>query len=102
MAQKDTQGGVLERTRFTVKTPRRYKVIFMNDDFTPMDFVVMVLTTVFHKTVPEAEALMLTVHNKGKAMVGVYTLDEATTRTNRATMMARNEGYPLRVKCEPE
>ena len=92
----------MERTKLNIKTPRKYKVILVNDDFTPMDFVVMILTTVFHKSVAEAEALMLAVHHKGKAVVGTYSLDEATTRANRVTQMARSEGYPLRVKCEPE
>ncbi|MBQ0069567.1 MAG: ATP-dependent Clp protease adaptor ClpS [Bacteroidales bacterium] len=102
MAQKDSQGGIMERTRLNIKVPRKYKVILVNDDFTPMDFVVMILTVVFHKTEPEAEALMLAVHNKGKAVVGLYTFDEATSRAVRATRMARNEGFPMRVKCEPE
>jgi len=85
-----------------VKTPRKYKVILMNDDFTPMDFVVMILTLVFRKSEAEAEAIMLEVHHKGQAIAGVYTLDEALTRSNRAMQWARDEGYPLRAKCEPE
>ena len=99
---KGTQGGVRELIKLKVKEPRRFKVIFINDDFTPMDFVVMVLTQVFHKSGVEAEAIMLTVHEQGQGIVGVYTLDEAKTRSNQAMQMARAEGYPLRVKCEPE
>lgn len=100
--EKGTQGGIKELIKLKVKEPRKYKVIFINDDFTPMDFVVMVLTQVFRKSEVEAEAIMLAVHEKGQGMVGVYTLDEAMTRSNQTMQMARAEGYPLRVKCEPE
>lgn len=100
--EKGTQGGVRELIKLKVKEPRRYKVIFINDDFTPMDFVVMVLTHVFHKSVVEAETIMLAVHEQGQGVVGVYSLDEALTRSNQTMQMARAEGYPLRVNCEPE
>lgn len=102
MAQKDTQSGIKERTRLHVKTPRKYKAILINDDFTPMDFVVTILTQVFKKSEPEAVKIMLDVHHKGTGVAGVYTLDEALTRTNRAMQWARDEGFPMRMKCEPE
>lgn len=102
MANKETQGGVRERTGLRIKTPRRYKVILLNDDFTPMDFVVMVLTVVFGKNKAEAEAIMLQVHHSGQGIAGVYTLDEAMTRCNKAMVMARDEGHPMRVRYEPE
>lgn len=102
MAQKENQGGVKERTDLRVKTPRKYKVILLNDDITPMDFVVDVIHIIFKKKISDAKALMLAVHRQGQAVVGLYTLDEALTLSNQAMQWARDEGYPLRAKCEPE
>ena len=78
------------------------KVIIHNDDFTTMEFVVNVLTTVFYKSHPEAETLMLAVHKAGSAVVGIYSYDIAKSKINKATTMARNEGYPLRLTLAPE
>ncbi len=102
MAQKDTQGGVAERTRLRVKSPRMYKVILLNDDFTPMDFVVAILTGIFKLDNAHANAVMLQVHHQGKGIAGVYTLDKALTLSNLAMQQARDNGYPLRLKCDPE
>lgn len=85
-----------------MREPRRYKVTIYNDDFTTMEFVVLVLTTIFHKTEAEAEALMLQVHRTGKSIVGIYSYDIALSKVNKATRMARSEGFPLRLTCEPE
>jgi ATP-dependent Clp protease adaptor protein ClpS len=85
-----------------LREPRRYKVIIHNDDFTTMDFVVMVLMTVFHKSQAEAEQLMLQVHHSDQAVVGIYSYDVAQSKIQRATMMAREEGFPLRLTCQPE
>ena len=79
-----------------------YKVIIYNDDFTTMEFVVHVLNTVFYKSQPEAEALMLDVHERGSAVVGVYSYDIATSRVRKATIMAREQNFPLRLECKPE
>ena len=85
-----------------LREPRRFKVWLINDDFTTMQFVVELLRTVFHKTEQEAEALMLTVHNKGRAVVGIYSYDTAKTKTQIATNMAMEQGFPLRLTYEPE
>lgn len=100
MAQE--QSSVRERQRTDLREPRRYKVIIHNDDFTTMDFVVMVLMTVFHKSQAEAEQLMLQVHHSNQAVVGIYSYDVAQSKIQRATMMAREEGFPLRLTCQPE
>lgn len=96
------QSSVRERQRTDLREPRRYKVIIHNDDFTTMDFVVMVLMTVFHKSQAEAEQLMLQVHHSNQAVVGIYSYDVAQSKIQRATMMAREEGFPLRLTCQPE
>ena len=96
------QTSVRSRTNTSLREPRRYKVIIYNDDFTTMEFVVHVLQSVFFKTADEAEALMLNVHKKGSATVGVYSYDIATSKVRKATMMAREENFPLRLECKPE
>lgn len=85
-----------------MQEPRRYKVIIHNDDFTTMEFVVMILEQVFFLDAAKAEALMLQVHHSNKAVVGIYTYDIAVSKARKATKMARNEGYPLRLTVEPE
>ncbi|MBQ9645643.1 MAG: ATP-dependent Clp protease adaptor ClpS [Prevotella sp.] len=96
------QSNIRERQRIGINEPRRYKVLFHNDDFTTMDFVVKVLTEVFFKSGEEAEALMLQIHHSGKAVVGIYTYDIAVSKTGKATQMARTAGFPLRVTYESE
>lgn len=93
---------VRDRTDIHLRRPRRYKVIIYNDDVTTMDFVVDVLVTVFRKDEAEAERIMLSIHHNGSAVVGVYSYDVATTKVARATAMAREEGFPLRLECQPE
>ena len=81
-----------------VKDPDLYDVILLNDDFTTMDFVVDLLRFVFYKSVAEAEAIMLAVHHHGEGVAGTYTLDIAQSKVQKAMVMARNEGFPLRLK----
>ena len=96
------QSSIKERQRTDLREPRRYKVIIYNDDFTTMEFVVKILKQVFYKSEAEAEALMLQVHHSDKAVVGIYSYDVATSKVNKATNMARKEGFPLRLTVEPE
>lgn len=96
------QSAVKERQRTDLKEPRRYKVIIYNDDFTTMDFVVMVLCNVFFKSRSEAEQLMLLVHKAGKATVGIYTYDIAVSKVAKARNMAKEQGFPLRLIYQPE
>ena len=100
MAKEHTS--IRERQRIDLREPRRYKVTIYNDDFTTMEFVVMVLIQVFFKSETEAETLMLQVHHSDKAVVGIYSYDVATSKVRKATNMARDAGYPLRLTVEPE
>ena len=93
MAKEQTS--IRERQRTDLREPRRYKVTIYNDDFTTMEFVVMILTQVFFKTEAEAEALMLQVHHSDKAVVGIYSYDVATSKQQREA------GFPLRLTVEP-
>ena len=99
MAKEQSQ--LRERQKINLKEPRRYKVIIYNDDFTTMEFVVLVLVQIFLKSQEEAEALMLQVHHSDKAVVGVYSYDVAVSKARKATNMAREQGYPLRLSVEP-
>lgn len=96
------QTAVRDRTNTDLREPRRYKVIMYNDDFTTMEFVVHVLKAVFFKSADEAEAIMLTIHKSGSAVVGIYSYDVAISKVRKATMMARDENFPLRLECKPE
>ena len=93
---------IKERTRSSLREPGKYAVIFHNDDFTPMDFVVMLLISIFYKSYEEADQLMMKVHREGQAMVGVYSYDIAVTKAQRAVDLARVNGYPLRVSVKSQ
>jgi ATP-dependent Clp protease adaptor protein ClpS len=82
--------------------PRRYKVIFHNDDYTTMEYVVHVLRRFFHKSETEALHIMLTVHKKGRAVAGVYPRDVAETKIAEVMRDARERGHPLLLTAEPE
>ena len=105
------ESSIRERQRTDLREPRRYKVIIYNDDFTTMEFVVMILIRLFHKSESEAEQLMMQVHHEqlmmqvhhsGQGVVGIYTYDVAQSKVQLATAMAREEGFPLRLGCVPE
>lgn len=91
------QSNIRDRSKTDIRKPKRYTVYIHNDDFTTMDFVVMVLITVFYKSEPEAMSLMLQVHHSDKAPVGTYTYDIAMTKICKVHDMARAEGFPLRL-----
>ncbi|MCR4780675.1 MAG: ATP-dependent Clp protease adaptor ClpS [Ruminiclostridium sp.] len=95
-----TQSSVKERTTDKVKEPEQYNVIMLNDDFTTMEFVVEVLTDIFRKDPVTAEALMMRVHQEGKAVVGKYPYDIAVTRVKKALGRAREQGFPFRMTVE--
>lgn len=83
-----------------VKKPPMYRVIMLNDDFTPMDFVVDVLCRFFQKSVAEATQLMLQVHYQGKAVCGVYPKDIAESKVQRVLIFSRSHGHPLQCTLE--
>ena len=96
------QSSIKEMSHTDLREPKRYKVTIFNDDFTSMEFVVKILMEVFFKNKVEAEALMLQVHHSDKAVVGIYSYDIAVSKVQKATRMAREEGFPLRLTYEPE
>jgi ATP-dependent Clp protease adaptor protein ClpS len=82
--------------------PRLHKVILVNDDYTPREFVVLILKAVFGMNESQAYRVMTTAHQRGVCVVAVFAQDIAETKATRATDMARNKGYPLLFTTEPE
>ncbi|HHC29265.1 MAG TPA: ATP-dependent Clp protease adapter ClpS, partial [Rhodobacterales bacterium] len=92
--------GVALQTRPKTKKPPLYKVLLLNDDFTPMEFVVMVLERFFGMNHAQAFEIMLTVHKKGLAVVGVFSYEIAETKVTQVMEMARQHQHPLQCTME--
>lgn len=97
----ETSSNIRERQNIKLQEPRKYNVLLHNDDFTTMEFVVKILTTIFRKSEEDANVLMLKVHREGRAVAGTYSLDIAQSKAQKATTMARMENFPLRLTVEP-
>lgn len=91
---------LLAKPEAKTKRPPFYKVVLMNDDYTPMDFVVSVLKDVFRKSQDEAVAIMLDVHQKGEGVCGVFTRDVAETKAELVIAVSRQSEYPLQCRVE--
>lgn len=89
-------------TKPSTRTPPLYKVLLLNDDYTPMDFVVEVLMRFFKKSELEATRIMLQVHHAGVGVAGVYPFEIAETKVNQVMDAASAEGHPLQCTMEPE
>lgn len=100
MSQSDTKTRVKIRTR--TERPKLHKVILVNDDFTPREFVIQVLKAEFRTTEDEAYRIMITAHQRGVCVVAVFTRDIAETKATRATDAGKAAGYPLLFTTEPE
>ncbi|MGX2983330.1 ATP-dependent Clp protease adaptor ClpS [Helicobacter sp. 23-1045] len=85
-----------------VPLPKMSKVIMLNDDYTAMEFVVMILCEVFRKNQSEAESIMLKIHNEGSGICGIYPYDIAHTKAKIARIKSKEAGYPLRIVVEDE
>lgn len=98
----DDQIGIATKTRAKSKKPSQFKVLMLNDDYTPMEFVVHVLERFFGKSRPEATTIMMHVHRRGVGVCGVYTYEVAETKVNQVTEFARRNQHPLRCTLEKE
>ena len=90
------------QTRAKTERPRLYKVILLNDDYTPREFVVRVLKAVFRMSESQAFAVMMTAHRRGACVVAVFTKDIAESKAKEATDLGRGAGHPLTFSTEPE
>ena len=89
-----------EKTR--AKKPPMYRVVMLNDDVTPFNFVVDILNQIFKKDRPSAFELMMTIHNSGRGIAGVYAFEVAEAKTAQVHQIARHYGFPLTCRLEPE
>lgn len=100
MAQDGQTGLMVAEPKLLTKRPPFFKVVMINDDYTPMEFVVQVLKEVFRKAHEEAVSIMMDIHNRGAGTCGVYTRDVAETKAEAAVVIARSHEYPLQVVVE--
>jgi len=96
------QPGLATRTRTRTRKPSMYKVLMLNDDYTPMEFVVHVLERYFSKSRDEATRIMLHVHTRGVGICGVYTYEVAETKVTQVMDLARQNQHPLQCTIEKE
>lgn len=98
----DGKTGLVTKTRPKTKKPSLYKVLLLNDDYTPMEFVVHVLEKFFHKNRDEAYQIMMHVHQKGVGVCGVFTYEVAETKVAHVMDLARQNQHPLQCRMEKE
>lgn len=91
-----------EKIKVQVKEPSLYKIIFLNDDHTPMEFVVSLLVELFKHSETTAHTLTMKIHEEGSGVVGVYSYEIAEQKAVEATALCRDNGFPLRIKVEEE
>ncbi len=96
----DTDLGVATRTRTKTKKPTPYKVLMLNDDYTPMEFVVLCLQRFFRMNIEEATQVMLHVHQKGVGVCGIFSYEVAETKVSQVTDFARQNQHPLQCTLE--
>lgn len=94
--------GTMTRTAPKTKRPSLYKVLLLNDDYTPQEFVVWLLEVIFHKGREDAKQIMLHVHHHGVGICGVYTYEVAETKVAQVLELARREEHPLQCTMERE
>jgi len=100
--QDDRETGVVVKSKAKTKKPSMYKVLLLNDDYTPMEFVVHVLERFFNKSRDDAMQIMLHVHRRGVGVCGVYTYEVAETKVNQTMEFARRHQHPLQCTLEKE
>jgi len=98
----DTEIVLDEKISLDIKEPKKYKVLLLNDDTTPMDFVVGILIEIFKHTASTAETITMKIHNEGSGVVGIYSHEIAEMKAAETVNSARNQGFSLQVKIEEE
>jgi len=91
-----------EKIKIKAQEPKRWKVIFLNDDTTPIDFVISILIEVFKHSQDSAKDITLQVHETGSGIAGTYSFEIAEAKAVETTNLARSNGYPLQIKLEEE
>lgn len=96
------QVALSEKVKSEIQEPKRYKVLFLNDDQTPMEFVIELLVKVLHHSENVARDLTLEIHNSGSAVVGVFSFEIAEQKGLECTQLSREHGFPLQITVEEE
>lgn len=96
------ESGLALKTRTKTRKPSMYRVLLLNDDFTPMEFVIHVLERVFHRSRQDASEIMMKVHNEGTGVAGIYTYEIAETKLDTVMMLARKNEHPLQCTLEKD
>ena len=96
------QKDILVKDRQKIDRPKKYKVVFYNDDYTPMNLVTSILMRVFNKGNQEAYSIMMCVHKRGKGIAGTYSKEIAETKVTTAKQIAQENGSPLHCEAQPE
>jgi ATP-dependent Clp protease adaptor protein ClpS len=99
--ERDEQSGVATIRKEKVQPPRMYKVLMHNDDYTTMEFVILVLQKFFNKNHAESQAIMLEVHTRGFGICGIFTYEVAESKAAKVVKYARENGHPLKCTTEP-
>ena len=99
---KKSDIGVMDRQKNEVEPPKKYKVVFHNDDYTSFQFVELILIQLFHKSATEARSIAKSIHHSGKGIAGVYSKEIAATKAHQVNITARSSGVPLLAEIEPE
>ena len=102
MSQQQTNTKPRTKPKLKVERPKLWKVILLNDDYTPREFVVMVLKAVFRMNEDQAYSVMMTAHQRGACVIAVFTKDVADTKAKEATELGKANGFPLFFTTEPE
>lgn len=100
LIKMSSQTQSVTKSKTELKYPSKYKVLFHNDDVTPMEFVIQLLIEVFDKNIDQAKTLTLQVHNEGKAVAGVYSMEIAEQKTAEAKTLSSYSGHPLKITFE--
>ena len=98
----NNENNLLTKEKAKLKKPDMYAVIMLNDDYTPMEFVIYVLQSVFKKNYEDAKRIMLLIHNEGKGICGIFPLDIAETKANQVVEFARINQHPLECKVQKQ
>ena len=100
----DSQGdvGLIDKQKKKLEPPKKFKVIFHNDDYTPFEFVEALLVEIFHKSKVAARAIAKTIHESGKGVAGVYPKGIADTKAQKVNATSKGYGVPLLAEVEPE
>jgi ATP-dependent Clp protease adaptor protein ClpS len=99
---REEQSGTATIKKLKLQPPKMYKVLMHNDDYTTMEFVILVLQKHFNKNFDEAQAIMLAVHQKGFGVCGIYTYEVAESKVAKVIKYSRENGHPLRCSTEPD